>query len=58
MSALARWCCKHRLLVITAWIGLLIALTVMAQAVKASYDNSFALAGTGSGAAQQLLHAR
>jgi RND superfamily putative drug exporter len=55
MSALARWCYLHRLVVITAWIGLLIGLTVMSQAVKASYDNSFTLAGTGSGSAQQLL---
>jgi RND superfamily putative drug exporter len=43
------------LVVITAWIGLLIGLAVMSQAVKASYDNSFTLAGTGSGSAQELL---
>jgi RND superfamily putative drug exporter len=55
MSALARWCYQHRLVVITAWIGLLIGLAVMSQAVKASYDNSFTLAGTGSGSAQELL---
>jgi RND superfamily putative drug exporter len=41
--------------VITAWIGLLIGLAVMSQAVKTSYDNSFTLPGTGSGSAQQLL---
>jgi putative drug exporter of the RND superfamily len=55
MSALARWCYHHRFVVITAWIGLLIGLTVMSQAVKTSYDNSFTLAGTGSGTAQELL---
>jgi putative drug exporter of the RND superfamily len=55
MSALARWCFQHRFVVITAWIGLLIGLTMMSQAVKASYDNSFTLAGTGSGSAQELL---
>ncbi|HEX3515965.1 MAG TPA: MMPL family transporter [Trebonia sp.] len=55
MSALARWCYLHRLLVITAWIGLLIGLTAMSHAVKTSYDNSFTLAGTGSGSAQELL---
>jgi putative drug exporter of the RND superfamily len=55
MSALARWCYQHRFVVIIAWIGLLIGLTVMAQAVKATYDNSFTLAGTGSGSAQELL---
>jgi len=55
MSALARWCYQHRFAVITAWIGLLIGLTVVAQAVKTSNDNSFTLPGTGSGSAQQLL---
>jgi RND superfamily putative drug exporter len=55
MSALARWCYQHRFIVITAWIGLLIGLTVMSQAMKTSYDNSFTLAGTGSGSAQELL---
>src|SRR5262252_4425456 len=55
MSALARWCYQHRFVVITAWIGLLIALAMMSQMVKTSYDNSFTLPGTGSGNAQQLL---
>ena len=55
MSALARWCYRHRFVVITAWIGLLIGLAVMSQAVKTSYDNSLTLPGTGSGNAQQLL---
>ena len=55
MSALARWCYQHRFVVITAWIGLLIGLAVMSQAVKTSYDNSLTLPGTGSGSAQQLL---
>jgi RND superfamily putative drug exporter len=55
MSALARWCYQHRFVVIIAWIGLLIGLTVMSQAMKASYDSSFTLAGTGSGSAQELL---
>src|SRR5215470_16771559 len=55
MSALARWCYQHRFVVITAWIGLLIGLAAMSQAVKTSYDNSFTLPGTGSGSAQQLL---
>jgi putative drug exporter of the RND superfamily len=55
MSALARWCFRHRFVVITAWIGLLIGLAVVSQAVKTSNDNSFTLPGTGSGSAQQLL---
>src|SRR5215468_3147636 len=55
MSALAHWCYRHRFVVITAWIGLLIGLAVMSQAVKTSYDNSLTLPGTGSGSAQELL---
>jgi putative drug exporter of the RND superfamily len=55
MSALARWCYQHRFVVIVGWIGLLIGLAVMSQAVKTSYDNTFTLPGTGSGSAQELL---
>jgi putative drug exporter of the RND superfamily len=55
MSALARWCFQHRFVVITAWIGVLIGLAAMSQAVKTTYDNSFVLPGTGSGSAQELL---
>src|SRR5215471_339183 len=55
MPALARWCYQHRFVVIIGWIGLLIGLAVMSQAVKTSYDNTFTLPGTGSGSAQELL---
>jgi RND superfamily putative drug exporter len=55
MPALARWCYRHRFVVIAAWIGLLIGLVVMSQAVKTSYDNSLTVPGTGSGNAQELL---
>jgi len=55
MSVLARWCYQHRFVVIIAWIGLLAGLALLSQTVKTTYDNSFALAGTGSGSAQQLL---
>jgi RND superfamily putative drug exporter len=55
MSALARWCYQHRLLVIAVWIGVLVGLAGISQAVKTTYDNSFTLPGTGSGSAQGLL---
>ena len=55
MSALARWCYQHRLVVIAIWIGLLVGLAGMSQAIKTTYDNSFTLPGTGSGSAQALL---
>jgi RND superfamily putative drug exporter len=43
------------LAVIAAWVLALIALTALAQAVKAEYSDSFSLPGTGSTTAQQLL---
>lgn len=55
MSVIARWCFRHRLAVIAAWVLALIALTALAQAVKAEYSDSFSLPGTGSTTAQQLL---
>jgi len=55
MSAIARWCFRHRLVVIATWVALLIGLSVLAQAIKSNYNNSFSLPGTGSTTAQQLL---
>jgi RND superfamily putative drug exporter len=55
MSAIARWCFRHRFLVIATWVIVLIGLGALAQGVKSNYDNSFSLPGTGSTMAQQLL---
>ena len=55
MSAIARWCFRHRLVVIAAWVVVLTGLAALSQAVKSNYDNSFSLPGTGSAMAQQLL---
>jgi RND superfamily putative drug exporter len=55
MSAIARWCYRHRFVVIAAWVVLLIGLGTVSQAVKSHYNNSFSLPGTGSTTAQQLL---
>jgi len=55
MSAVARWCFRHRLVVITAWVVALIGLSALAQAIKSDYNNSFSLPGTGSANAQELL---
>ena len=57
MSAIARWCFRHRFVVIAAWLVVLAGLTVLGQAVKSNYNNSFSLPGTGSAAAEQLLAA-
>ncbi|HEY0999853.1 MAG TPA: MMPL family transporter [Streptosporangiaceae bacterium] len=55
MSAIARWCYRHRFVVIAAWVVVLFGLGALSQAVKSDYNNSFSLPGTGSTAAQQLL---
>jgi RND superfamily putative drug exporter len=49
---LARWCSKHRRLVIVGWIVLAIVVTVAAQAVGRSYSTNYGLPGTQS---QQVL---
>jgi putative drug exporter of the RND superfamily len=55
MSAIARWCFRHRFAVIAAWVVVLAGLAVLGQAVKSNYSNSFSLPDTGSTTAQQLL---
>jgi putative drug exporter of the RND superfamily len=55
MSAFARWCFRHRFLVIASWVAVLIGLGGLGQAVKSAYDNSFSVPGTGSAMAQELL---
>ncbi len=55
MSAIARWCFRHKFWVIGAWVALLIGLVAIAQGVKSNYDNSFSLPGTDSTTAQNLL---
>jgi RND superfamily putative drug exporter len=55
MSAIARWCFRHRFLVIATWVIALITLGVLAQGVKSNFNNSFSLPGTDSTTAQQLL---
>ncbi|HEY1319334.1 MAG TPA: MMPL family transporter, partial [Streptosporangiaceae bacterium] len=55
MSAIARWCFRHRFAVIAAWVLVLVGLGALSQAVKSDYNNSFSLPGTDSTTAQQLL---
>jgi RND superfamily putative drug exporter len=55
MSAIGRWCFRHRFAVIAAWVLVLVGLGALSQAVKSDYNNSFSLPGTGSTTAQQLL---
>ena len=55
MSVIARWCFRHRFLVIATWVIVLISLGALAQGVRSNYSNSFSLPGTDSTTAQQLL---
>jgi len=55
MSAIARWCFRHRFAAIATWVLVLVGLGALSQAVKSDYNNSFSLPGTASTTAQQLL---
>jgi putative drug exporter of the RND superfamily len=55
MSAIGRWCFRHRFAVIAVWVLALVGLGALSQAVKSDYNNSFSLPGTDSTTAQQLL---
>jgi RND superfamily putative drug exporter len=55
MSALARWCFRHRLVVIGVWAALLVALAVPFTTLGTRYSNAFSLPGTESAKAQALL---
>ena len=55
MSAIARWCFRHRFVVIATWVVVLAGLGALAQAIKSDYNNSFQVPGTGSATAQELL---
>jgi RND superfamily putative drug exporter len=54
MSTLARWCRRHRLLVVVSWLVLLIGL---GAASKSAYKDSFSLPNTDSTRALNLLTA-
>ncbi|MBR7836107.1 MMPL family transporter [Actinospica durhamensis] len=55
MTALALWCTRHRLLVVVTWALLLLGLGAATVAKGSAYNSSFALSGTDSTQAQQLL---
>ncbi|MFJ4789734.1 MMPL family transporter [Streptomyces sp. NPDC088794] len=57
MSALARWCFRHRLLVIGIWAALLVALALPYATLGTSYSDAFSLPGLESSKAQARLQA-
>src|SRR6185437_11619347 len=55
MTQLARWCFRHRLVVLALWATAFVALGVASKQAGKAYDEGFSLPGTGSTHAQQLL---
>ncbi|MGC0405206.1 putative membrane protein YdfJ with MMPL/SSD domain [Streptomyces sp. SAI-126] len=55
MSALARWCYSHRLLVVLLWVALLAGVGLASTAVGTKASDSFSLPGTESSKALELL---
>ncbi|MEV0407348.1 MMPL family transporter [Actinoallomurus sp. NPDC050550] len=55
MSALARWCYRHRLVVVLLWLAALVGLGVLSQTAGSAYKDAFSLPGTESTKALQLL---
>src|SRR5256885_11074486 len=57
MATLARWCVRHRFIVLGAWLVALVGLAVGSRALGSGYTSGFSLPGTESARAQQLLNA-
>ncbi|KDN75573.1 membrane protein [Streptomyces olindensis] len=55
MSTLARWCYRHRLVVVLLWLCMLVGLGVASQSAGSAYNNSFSLPNTESTRALNLL---
>jgi RND superfamily putative drug exporter len=55
MSALARWCFRHRIVVVGVWLVILAGLGVLSAAKGTSYADAFKLPGTESSKALDLL---
>jgi RND superfamily putative drug exporter len=55
MDKIARWCFRHRFIVISLWIVLLVGSYGLTQAVGTNYNNSFSLPSTDSTKALNLL---
>ena len=55
MPSLARWCFRHRMLVLAGWTIALIVVTVVSRVAGISYATSFSLPNSGSTQAQAIL---
>ena len=55
MARLARWCYRHRVIVVVAWLVVLFSVVGVERAVGSSFSNSIGLSGTESSRALELL---
>ncbi|HEU5027997.1 MAG TPA: MMPL family transporter [Spirillospora sp.] len=55
MSALARWCYRHRLVVVVLWLGALAFIGVASNVMGSAYKDTFSVPGTESTEAVDLL---
>ncbi|MFB7458995.1 MMPL family transporter [Streptomyces sp. NPDC056188] len=55
MAALARWCVRHRLVVVLLWLLAFGGITAAASVTGSAYSNDYEVPGTESGRATQLL---
>ncbi|WP_338700825.1 MMPL family transporter [Streptomyces sp. Q6] len=55
MAALARWCVRHRLVVVLLWLLALGGTSAAAAVAGSAYSNDYEASGTESGRATQLL---
>ncbi|WP_432198252.1 MMPL family transporter [Streptomyces sp. bgisy027] len=55
MSALARWCYRHRLVVVLLWVAVLAGVGIASTAAGTKASDSFSLPGTESSKALELL---
>ena len=55
MTALARWCYRHRLVVLLLWVGALLGVGFSASSAGTNYANVFSLPDTDSKTAYDLM---
>jgi len=55
VASFARWCYRHRVIVVIAWLVVLFSVAGIERAVGSAYSNTFSLPGTESSRAQELL---
>ena len=55
MATLARWCFRHRRIVLPAWLFTLVLVATISHTVGSSYANNFSFPATDSSQAQDIV---